>query len=272
MIAGAPGKSTSRNFPKLLATTLGEESVTVRVGKLEMPGAFVAGDPDWHRSLPPPPPAVARPVELAPLDPAALRRSLRLPARRPSDEKAGVLEAAKLLALDGDRSAVEFGRMVHALFAEVEWAGRPDIARWEATWLARARDQPGLARAVEVALAGLRAPELAGVWTRPTGVPQAGVWRERTFEVVLEGAWVTGVLDRVVIERDAAGRAIRAAVFDFKTDRIENDAAVLARYAGQLEPYRQAVAKLAVLPVPAVTCELVLTHSRRRLFVPERGR
>ena len=119
------------------------------------------------------------------------------------------------------------------------------------------------------ALACLRAPELAGVFQKLAG---AEVWRERTFEIVLDGAWVTGVFDRVVVERDGAGHAVRATVFDFKTDSVGESAtevaAVVAKHSAQLNPYRRVVAVLTGLEVRAVACELVLTRLRRSVAVP----
>ena len=258
LITKPPGKSTSRNFPKLLAATLGEESAVVRVGKLDLAGGFAEGDAEWHTRIAPAPVAMPGPAEPARLDPATVRKSPRLVSRRPSDERTGVLDAAKMFALGGERSAADFGRAVHALLAEVEWADAAEAGRLAAKWVAR-----GVAG--EAAAACLQAAALAGVWARPPAAA-VEVWRERSFEIVLDSAWVTGVLDRVVVERDASGRAVRATVFDFKTDI--DDGIALERHTGQLNSYRQAVAKLANLDGSAVACDLVLTRFQRRVTVP----
>jgi ATP-dependent exoDNAse (exonuclease V) beta subunit len=273
LITKPPGQSTSRNFPKLLAETLGGETNTVRVGKLELPGAFAVGDADWDTSLAI---AAAKPKavpESRRLDPAAVRKSQRLPSRRPSAEKPGVINAGQMFALEG-RGAADFGAAMHGLFAEVEWAGGGEVEKFAEAWRARgAALRPDSGPAVEEAVACLRAPELASVWARPAGAAAAEVWRERAFEVVLDGAWVTGVFDRVVVERDAAGRAVQATVFDFKTDRLADDSVdpVAMRHAGQLNLYRRAAAVLTGMAVTAVTCELVFTRARRRVKVPATG-
>jgi ATP-dependent exoDNAse (exonuclease V) beta subunit len=88
--------------------------------------------------------------------------------------------------------------------------------------------------------------------------------------VVLEGAWVTGVFDRVIVECDAEARPVRATVFDFKTDRVgpEDDLATSAqRHSGQLAVYRRVVAMLTGIPPERVTCEVVFTRVRRRVEV-----
>ncbi|HEX2852089.1 MAG TPA: UvrD-helicase domain-containing protein [Opitutaceae bacterium] len=268
VITKPPGKSASRNFPKLLAEALGGESATVRVGKQEFAGAFSEGDADWHTRIAPPTPEVRGAPEIGRLDPATVGKSQRLPSRQPSDEKTGLLGGAQLFALTGGGSAAaDFGDALHRLFAEVEWASDPAMEKIAALW-------SGCGVAGEEALACLRAPELAGVWTRPEGATEAEVWRERAFEVVLDGAWVTGVFDRVVVERDGKGIARRATVFDFKTDRIGDErevAATVLRYAGQLNLYRKVAAVLLELKREAVTCELVLAKMHRRVVVPVTG-
>jgi ATP-dependent exoDNAse (exonuclease V) beta subunit len=271
LITKPPGKSTSRNFPRLLAETLGEKDEPIRVGKMSASGSFAAGDPEWHASISAPDLPPAAPEEkLARLEVAAGRRTRRLTPRRPSAEKTGSVEAAQLFSLEG-RAGADFGAAVHALFAEVEWVegqGREELA---AIWRARAGDGAPAAEAA----ACLRASALAEIWTRPKGSGRAEVWRERPFEMVLAGAWVTGVFDRAIVERDAAGRAIRARVIDFKTDRFADsgaDEAAIRRYAPQLNLYRRAVAILTGLPVSAIACELVLTGRQRRIEVPSEGK
>ena len=73
----------------------------------------------------------------------------------------------------------------------------------EALW----RRETAVPEAVTVAMACLRAVELAAIWEKGTGARLLEVWRERAFEVVLDGVWFTGVFDRVLVERDASGRA-----------------------------------------------------------------
>ena len=187
-------------------------------------------------------------------------RVVRRPAWTPSTLKANVVSGAPLFALNGGGAgAAEFGVEVHTLLADVEWAGDGPSEMLLAAAV-------GSAAAVEEAAECLRAAELSCVWARPVGAANAEVWRERAFEVVLDGAWITGVFDRVVIERDAVGVATRATVFDFKTDRVErgDDLAVAAaRHVGQLDVYRHAVARLTSLPAAAVECAVVFTRVRQ---------
>ena len=250
-----PRKASSRsnNYPKLLQETLGE--------------TWSDGDPAWFekiamnvRSQEP----VARVPGLGPLPGAAGTK--RLVARRPSGEKRGTLDGAMLFAFTApaQRGAADagagFGSAVHALLAEVEWLAA-DAAnatgKFESAWRARGED----AAVVSTAVTCLGAPALAGVWARSGAT--AEVWRERAFEAVLDGGWVSGVFDRVVVGRAADGPALAATVFDFKTDAQPDP----ARHTGQMRLYRRAAARLLGLPETAVRAELVFTATRERVEV-----
>ncbi len=248
VITKAPGKSESRNYPKLLASTLGGEP-------------WSAGDPRWFEGVAPAANAAA-PVaaRIIPMDAATTPRAARRASLRPSVGMTGIVPAAQLLTAEGS-GATEFGSAVHALLAEVEWSGAVDLAaRWAAS------DFP--VEAVRTAVACLRAPQLAEVWAHAEGVE---VWRERAFECMLDGAWVSGVFDRVLVERDARGRVVWVTVFDFKTDSIADEAALaesVREHAPQLNLYRRVAAALVRGPLEIVTCEVVFTHLRRRARVP----
>lgn len=235
------GTSRSPNFPRLLQETLGE--------------AWAGGDPRWFETI-----AVAPAAETARTESPVIAAAPapRRAARRPSTENAGIVRAAGAFALEG-RDRADFGRTVHALLAQVEWADAetPVIA---AAWAAQGSEG-------EEALACLAAPELADIWARPAK-GTAAVWRERAFEIVLDGAWVTGIFDRVVIARDAAGRTTAATVFDFKTGRLDEGSdlqSAISRHAGQMGLYRRAAAVLAGLASEAVAAEVIFTHARRRV-------
>jgi ATP-dependent exoDNAse (exonuclease V) beta subunit len=238
-----PGKSESRNYPRLLAETLGGDP-------------WSSGDPDWFESLPLAGTGEEPSTDAAEaVDETSWLRAPRRPARRPSADKGGIVAAGDVLAVEGvGGPAVEFGAAVHALLAGVEWRESADA------WARREGDWP--AGAVEEARACRDAPALAHVWRRP---PAGEVWRERAFEIVLDGAWVTGVFDRVVIERTTEGAVRAVTVFDFKTDRVKDAAAVAAaikRHAGQLGLYRRVAAVLAGVPAKSVRAELIFTFGR----------
>ena len=247
------GKSSSKNFPRLLRDTLGEE--------------WRAGDPVWFEKIPVGVAAEPPAVELPALDPKTSPRVPRRAARTPSGMKSQEIAGAGRFSLGDNRAGTDFGRAVHELLAEIEWhTAISDGERLARAW----RDRRVDAAAFEAALACLQAPGLADVWARRPG---ATVWRERAFELVLDDAWVTGVFDRVCVEHDAQGRPVRATVFDFKTDSVATEAevtAAAAQHAAQLGVYRRAAARLAGVSERAVACELIFTRLQRRVLLERR--
>jgi ATP-dependent exoDNAse (exonuclease V) beta subunit len=259
-ISGPVGDSGSANFPRLLGETLGRDARLLRIGGLAAEGVWESGDPDWHLGIESRAGAPKDGPGTAWLDPGRAPRAPRRPARRPSAETGGPMSAVQLFAAAG---AAEFGSAVHGFLAAVEWADSAEAARMGAVWAGRGP-------AGEEAKACLEAPELAVVWRRPRA-PQSEVWRERAFEMVLDGSWVSGVLDRVVLGRDASGQPVSATVYDFKTGVLPPDADLAVestRHSGQLALYRRAVAALTGLPFEAVGCEVVFTRARRSIAVP----
>lgn len=265
------GTSESLNYPRLLGHALGLDSGKIPVGELMLEGTWSSGDRSWFQNLP-----VAKSgpgVAVAPRLPAlGPQPGTRVPltglmARRPSGEKKGGLAAAQLFAFDR-YAAADFGSAVHALLAQVEWSdGIEAFARTEGK-------RPGAdgSDALAEALACLRAPELASVWAQPAEGASSEVWRERAFEVVLDGVWVTGIFDRVVLVRDARGAPVSATVFDFKTDDVVDEKGVVAarmRHEAQLGIYRRVVSVLAGVRPDNVGAKLVLTRLRRMVSMGE---
>jgi len=232
------GTSRSLNFPRLLQETLGEE--------------WKQGDARWYEAVSTEAEAPAANRGLLPL---ALTRVPRRSAATPSRAKGAEVNAARLFALEGGHAA-DLGKAMHDLLARVEWVtpqGLQDLGR---AW--HAEGEAGWE-----ALAVLQSPQLKAVWTQPA--ESAIVWRERAFEIVLNGTWVTGIFDRVVVPCDATGRPKRAVVYDFKTDRgvSGQEAEAALRHASQLAHYRRVVAVLTGLPLPSVAAEVIFTESGR---------
>ena len=257
LITKPAGTSTSRNFPKLLAETLGETSQTISVGARAFTGAFAEGDGDWYRDIRAIPSEMPSPL-VGGIEGTAFRRPPRLSARRPSGESFTELRGARLFSLE-QNGAADFGTAVHELLAEVEWGGDEAAVRHAAEW----KHRELASGAVAEALACLRAGELAEVWRKPLF---GEVWRERAFEVVIDATWVTGIFDRVVLERDRSGRITHVTVTDFKTDYVDSPKELLSaigRHAPQLNLYRRVAGVLTGTPAERITCNLVFTRSKK---------
>ena len=247
-------KSTSQNFTRLLRETLGD--------------TWSEGDPRWYEPLESAvdalPSAVAAETCAGAETARWVRRAARRPARTPSALKKGGVSGSLVFAPKRNEGA-DYGTAVHERFAQIEWIGTGDVERVAAGWTTAGVRDP----AADEALACLQSDALSAVWTRPVSA-WVDVWRERGFEMVLDGAWVTGIFDRVVVERDDAGRAVRAAVLDFKTDRLAGAAELAAatlRHTGQLNLYRRVVAVLTGLSPDDVDCTLIFTRLRQAVTV-----
>ena len=291
-----PGKSASLNFPRLLTATLGAEERTVRVGEAGFRGVWAAGEVEWmmedgRRTLadgrgatdkgraqadaaePEVAPgldcggsaggAAANMARPDPVGAVRLARRAPLVALRPSGLKPGRVQAGRLLA-GGGAAATEFGVQVHRLFATVEWFGGPDTAE---CWAADARGEGRPEAAVREVATCLQTPELRTVFAREN--PGDEVWRERAFEAVVAGAWVSGALDRVVVRRTAeGGRTV--AIYDFKTERGADEAGLRERHAAQLNLYRTVVAKLAGVEEGTIRAFVVATETGRLIEIGKR--
>jgi hypothetical protein len=125
VITKAPGDSTSRNYPRLLAATLAggaEQAQVVDVGSLRLEGAWCEGGSRWHESAQA---TAARPPEIQPAvqitgGRVAMRR---FQALRPSAH-GGAFSPARLFSLQAGE-AVGFGTAVHRLLAQVGTGRRP---------------------------------------------------------------------------------------------------------------------------------------------------
>jgi ATP-dependent exoDNAse (exonuclease V) beta subunit len=264
VITKAPGKSKSRNFPKVLGETLGQDALAVKIGASEFGGGYMSGSPDWFQSI------TSRGEEGAGRAPHRLlklarevsRSGTRLPARTASSRRATWLKGAQMFSTGLERRA-EFGSAVHELLARIEWLDADQPDRLVADWQSDEKDL----RAVAEARACLLAPALKHVWRGRAG---AQVWREKAFEVVIEGEWISGAFDRVIVESDERGRICAATVFDFKTDRVDSGdslAALAEVHRNQLAIYRRAVAMLTGLVEMQVKTELIFTRVQKAVSV-----
>jgi len=79
------------------------------------------------------------------------------------------------------------------------------------------------------------------------------VWRERAFDVEVEGRAVSGIFDRVHVEFGKDGKPASAKIYDFKTDKGNVD--LRERYKDQLDAYIKAAALLLGISPDKVEAE-----------------
>ena len=239
------GKSRSRNFPKLMDAALGEE--------------WSRGDERWfeaesHEEQLPDEAAEA----VLPLD--RKRRIMRRVAHAPSDS-ASVRRAAREYFKAEGAGGVSRGRAVHHLLAQVSWWEDMDGDQI----LAVMKQVETETKWIESAWRTATSPDFREIFSRG-GKGAVDLWRERSFEITLEGSWVTGVFDRVMVYRDESGKIEAATVVDFKTDAVvtvDDVAKAVKRHRSQLEIYRRVVGRLTRLPLEKVDAQLVFTEVLR---------
>lgn len=224
-----------------------------------------------------------RPASVMPTDPAIWSAGAanespriepvpeRLDAITPSgQEGAGKVSLGQLLAAQ-NAQALERGTAVHALFSRIAWndaiPGNDDwlksIPAGEASHAACKREASGLRKRLGAPDDPLHAIFDRSRWLqrwKNENVVDLDLWRERRFSIVFGRELMSGSFDRVVLGLDKNGRPIRAAILDFKTDRIANDEERETRarhYQPQLDAYANALVKMIRLPREAIHTELI---------------
>lgn len=269
----------SNNFVKLLETALcSADPVEARIGDRPVSVLFETDLPttrrDWHEDFHLAETGEDEP-ETAPPFPAALAR-VRPRRRTPSGSEKVVVTASQIFSREGS-DARTFGNLVHAIFEDIEWLGDDTADHLEKQWADRpGAGSPEMVRAaLDEVLACLESESFAAALRKPS--PTSTAWREKPFEILENGEWLSGMFDRVVVERDESGTATAATILDFKTDRVADAESVRAaadKYAPQLSLYRDAAARLLSLSPEDISTRLLFTRLREMhsLDGPEPGR
>jgi ATP-dependent helicase/nuclease subunit A len=218
-----------------------------------------SGDAAWHTHHAPRAAAAVAPAPAPqPLAPGAAR----LKRVEPSKHDPGTRPARTLFLRESGDVRV-FGSAIHRLFQQIEWLETFDTEAAIAAWRAAATEPAAVLHDVERQFrASLAAPEVRQALRRPAG--DVTLWREKPFELLLDGELLAGQFDRVVVRRAAAGHVEQVCLFDYKSNRVEGDAllrAAAAQYREQMRLYTLALHRL-LGPAP-VTAQLVFTRVGR---------
>ena len=224
------GKASLANWLATAVNSTGEPGVV-----------YQRGTPDWIAGVPMLPP-VAATVARASFG-AGIARRERL---RPS----GALPGAARPTAAG---ALRFGRAVHVAFEQVTWL--------DETTPVLPADDAGRVVAGVLLEAGVR------VLFERRG-RRIDLFREQAIDALIDGKWLSGVVDRLHLHRGADGAVSRVEVVDFKTDAVADPAVLLERHGGQMQAYRAALA--LAFPGAEVTCHLISTQLRAAVPVDMR--
>lgn len=263
-----PKKSESLNWSGMLRLQLAGDIVAPAGEDIELDSAthgliYQDGEPDWyldcHREEAT---ADQKPAHISRRFVAATSLRRRLLRVSPSSRAEKPRPAHTFFMPTVNRS-LDLGTAVHGLFEQVDWLGDMDLQAAITIW----RQESGTMdeEAEHHFLRACGQPEFVDALRRPEG--QVTLWRERSFEAVLEKEWVTGMFDRVVVIRDDKGKVVDAVIQDFKTNDVESDDAALQAaaepYRAQLQLYAKALSKLIRFPEERIRTQLLFTRPGR---------
>jgi ATP-dependent helicase/nuclease subunit A len=294
MITSYPGPtSTALTAAAFLKKQLTGESnpeggTRITVADQQVIRLYEHGSKDWFQKLRgvASPHPVTQPPELEPDFAQKTSARTALSLLEPSAQEQHVRAASGLF--DAERRAVlDFGNAIHELFSKVEWIEdcdvMPQLRKGAPTGLVPvepeivaqkiiAEWQPSshIAKDVRQDVCGqftkaLLAAEIRGALAKPKG--KVVLWREKRFEVVMDGATlVGGIFDRVVIVEDEHGKPKHAVILDYKSDRIDREEGLtraVEGYRPQLLMYRDALSQILHIAPSAIDLRLVFTRPAR---------
>lgn len=201
----------------------------------------------------------SRPLQLPKASPSKLEETGDEEERK---EVGDIAEVQSVLTTVDSRTATDFGTEVHACFEQIEWLEDGQ----EATFTTADEE------ARKAVVAALSKPEIAAIFHRPHERFRA--YNEQDVDAVDEvdgqTVWVSGVIDRLVVEYAEDGKTpVRAAIFDYKTNKIRgnndiarHDAELREHYMPQMRAYARLIAKIFSLPANSVSATLVAVPNR----------
>lgn len=141
------------------------------------------------------------------------------------------------------RAAAQFGTEVHAVFERV--------ARWDEdnkpAWLIEPTTE-----AERTVAECFENPEICELFM-PSASAQ--IMREQNIEAVDTDKWISGTIDRLVIDDN------KATIIDFKTDRCSVEE-MKNRHTAQLHAYAEIVSQITGIPLDNIECKLVSTKHK----------
>ncbi len=211
---------------------------------------YADGDPDWFEDKP-----VKAAVDGGSESVPKLAQSVaRRKRRAPSDHGSDAGKSSVAIPVTGSYG-LRFGSEVHALFERVEWSDEFDLEGG-----VMRRLEADTTDAAAVVRKTLRQPEVIELFARPE---KGKLFLEQPVEGILDGVWISGVIDRLVVNYDTNVSPISAKVIDFKTDAVDDESVLVERYAKQLKTYQHMVALTLDVSPSAVTTVIVATHLGR---------
>lgn len=195
------------------------------------------GQPDWFEQHPIQPAASQQPT--APTADQPFNLPVRLTRFLPSLDEEGEKKGSWYLST-ANAETRELGTEVHAFFERIEWL-QGDPNSWEEQL--RPLQGPLSEFLFQHLVSLLRLPAWQPFFRQPAVEEHIVLWREKAFSVILNGKWMNGIFDRVLLGYHK-GVLHSVELLDFKTDRIqdnEEEQKKTALHRPQLQAYHQAL-------------------------------
>ena len=266
VVCTEPGKkSTCR---KLMGDSLAwaeNERREKQFGSQEAFVAYETGYSDWHKQ-----PAFQLVPEIAPEEPPSIslvtgRRRFpfhwRAMPSSAADEADESSQAANFAFLPNSRRAADYGTKVHELFEQVSWLDSVNLTEILKAEIDETDEME--VQALDEVLRNFADPAIAEIFQRSSFPDNAEVWREKRFELINDGKWISGTFDRVVVARESDGRVSQTWIYDFKTNRVSNEHEIQAacdHYRPQLAIYRTAISQLLGIDDSDVSTTIIFTR------------
>ncbi|MEO1826491.1 MAG: hypothetical protein ABGZ31_12370, partial [Roseibacillus sp.] len=93
------------------------------------------------------------------------------------------------------------------------------------------------------------------------GEEEVELHREQALEVMQNGKWLSGIVDRMHLRRGGGGEIEEITVIDFKID-VASIEEIKERYAGQMECYRRALGSIFGVEEAQIQCLVVATSHK----------
>ncbi len=201
---------------------------------------FQSGSPDWVENIP----RSSRAKDSAALPPLTVgvaRRERTTPSAAKKNTGAAVAHSP---------TGMIFGSEVHVAFEQISWVD-------EAIPVLPAGDGG------KVVMELLEIPAVRSLFER--NGQSIDLFREQPIDAIVDGKWLSGVVDRLHLHRDASGAVTRVEVIDFKTDALDELDKLVERYAAQMNAYLRVMER--AYPDAKVECILLSTRCRAWIAV-----
>ena len=140
------------------------------------------------------------------------------------------------------RESAAFGSAVHAVFERItRWNGE-DKPHWVL---------PPATEAERTVAACMDVPAIRELFMP---AETAIVMKEQRIEAIDGNVWISGVIDRLVIDGNSA------CIVDFKTDHADTAEQLRERHEAQLQAYARIVSKITRIPCDRIRLMIISTH------------